>query len=351
MGNYVSCRKIVPSFIAPSAIAIAIADDEIFGRSSQCYGLLKSSPYNFTSSDLKTFLRVFEAIDVDSNSIISITSVLRFFSIQCTPCNYKIFSHLKSDSQPLQYVSFVEFVVTIWNFLSLPMESIKMFIMSVFDIDESHCENPTALQQVINLIHFSDDEFDFEDRLEHTCDFENELSNSRRDVYPFNSKGNSALVSQCDDLAVLDGMLVTPIWSLQIRMCDVLFGKRYWSDKVIQRSQWPCSKAYNLRDTTSYLRKSVIQVLSQEKYLTRLRAKESDIHGRNFMARAIISRSRKTSFDKKIAVITSAGIMSVSRSSKRDVVVRLASDIRIDNRDEDDDDDSMKMVDLRDETF
>jgi hypothetical protein len=315
MGNLESSKRIVPSVvISPQS---TLSNNKILGRSVECFDYLKSLPYNFASSDLEVLLQIFSAIDIDSKNVISVKSILLYFSIECTPCNFKTFSHLNPNLKSSQYINFTEFVVILWSFLSLSIENMKMFILSAFDVDECHYDNPITLRQIINMIHFVQDDLDFECKLENISQYQNTLT-TRRNAYTFIHTDNVSPKTKSDDLIVLDEMLVTPIQTLQIQMSSKIFTTEYWNNKMVLRNQLP-STLYNSRQTINYLRQSVTRILSK-------------ILDNNL---AIEMNGNKSPIEKDTSIIITYGCTTtLDDFSEHELRSGLAHDIRIENVDE-----------------
>jgi hypothetical protein len=307
MGGIITCNN---ATIFP--FTSTIADDNIFGRSVESVEYLKSSQYNFSHSDLKSLLEIFKRIDSDSKHVISVKSILRYFNIECTPCNHRILSHLKADLKPIQYLSFIEFVITIWNFLTLPMDEIKIFILAAFNIKSTNEDDPKGLLLFVNLIHFVDS-IDFEYRLEQINQMndllENNISLSSLPLIE-NPSYNRKMIRDTDSVIVLDGMLVTPILSLQIRMSKLILGKKYWIGKMEHRCSLP--REYNSRETIIYLRQSIVEIISQDQFIARMNARHTK---RSTTIIKVLSRSKSSSHHEEIANIMAASIISIDENT------------------------------------
>jgi hypothetical protein len=78
-----------------------------------------------------------------------------------------------------------------------------------------------------------------------------------------NSNSNLLSLDSIHNITLLDTMLVTPIFTLQMRVCSQIFGMNYLNDKVVLRSQLS-STIYNSPNTIKYLRQSVRQLLEPQ---------------------------------------------------------------------------------------
>jgi Ca2+-binding EF-hand superfamily protein len=231
-------------------------DNKIPGRTNACIDFL-TTKLQYSNHDLKMIYSVFRKLDINSTNTISIDSLLQYFCLECTPCNYRIFSFLKRDMRSQDNLTFIEFAVAIWNVLTLQADEIKTFLFSIFDIDTEFYNDANALLVIINLLHFCDD--DLSKRLEYLSHLY-ELIESGEKIEDICIR----LIS-CNDnansLNMLRGLLVSSVWTLQVRLRNKLLGQDRWDRFCDIRQCLP--ECYNSCDFVDFMRESVNHVLHQ----------------------------------------------------------------------------------------
>jgi hypothetical protein len=151
---------------------------------------------------------------------------LFYFEIEETPCNFILFSHLVGGTKP--QLSFVEFVMTMWNFLTIPQEDVALFLLTVCCINKSLHSDPKAILHLIHLIHFCEN--DLKDRLDEVRSFSTIMGDPCSiQIYSRQRKQTISVddVNE-DNMKQLIGMLTSPFMNLQNRLWKKILGVKNW---------------------------------------------------------------------------------------------------------------------------
>jgi hypothetical protein len=217
---------------------------EQFGATPECFDFLEKN-IKFTHRDLKHFKTAFREIDIEKSGFVSIPEILFYFGIEETPCNFILFSHLVGGTKP--QLSFVEFVMTMWNFLTIPQEDVALFLLTVCRINKSLHSDPKAILHLIHLIHFCEN--DLKERLDEVRSFSTIIVNHGQQIYDRQRSQTIAMDSvNEDDMEQLTGMLVSPFMNLQNRLWKEMLGVKNWMHLCEERKTLPeeYKYAYNL---------------------------------------------------------------------------------------------------------
>jgi hypothetical protein len=198
---------------------------EQFGATPQCIDFLENN-IKLSHRDLKHFKTAFREIDIEKSGFVSIPDILFYFEIEETPCNFILFSHLVGGTKP--QLSFVEFVMTMWNFLTIPQEDVALFLLTVCCINKSLQSNPKAILHLIHVIHFCEN--DLKDRLDEVRSFSTIMADPcSLQIYSRQRKQTIAVddVNE-DNMKQLTGMLTSPFMNLQNRLWKKILGVKNW---------------------------------------------------------------------------------------------------------------------------
>lgn len=102
-----------------------------------------------TEKQVRLFYNVFKLIDVDNSDTITVDEFFTYFKYQfLTPLCKRLFMIFDEDKSG--ELSFTEFVVCTWNFVSLTEEEITDFAFQVYDLDHSGTLSNFEIAQMLS---------------------------------------------------------------------------------------------------------------------------------------------------------------------------------------------------------
>jgi hypothetical protein len=94
-------------------------------------------------------------MDSDHSNVIRRDELFSYFGIKNTKCNRKIFT-INRRGVPKTHYNFLEFVIILWNFLTINQHDIPLFIYSLFHIDHERQTSLHELNELTNNLHHND---------------------------------------------------------------------------------------------------------------------------------------------------------------------------------------------------
>eukprot|EP00602_Paraphysomonas_sp_CaronLab_P003615 CAMPEP_0185030798 /NCGR_PEP_ID=MMETSP1103-20130426/17872_1 /TAXON_ID=36769 /ORGANISM="Paraphysomonas bandaiensis, Strain Caron Lab Isolate" /LENGTH=413 /DNA_ID=CAMNT_0027566057 /DNA_START=158 /DNA_END=1399 /DNA_ORIENTATION=+ len=121
----------------------------ILGRNQEALELMHS--LFLTKCDLDTLFTAFTDIDADGRNAIRYDEFLAYFRIESTKFNDAVFNFC--DDSQCGHLNFLEFVVAMWNFLTIDHSQIGSFAFLLFDTDETGQLDSEEVLNMIYVIH------------------------------------------------------------------------------------------------------------------------------------------------------------------------------------------------------
>lgn len=225
MGNGAVNRTFSTLFFRPQ--------DNILGQNVESFQFLTDG-IQISNLQLRDLHEIFKS--VSKGNFATIDSCLEYFDITLTPCSFKIFGHMQCFGHTK--LCFLEFMIGIWNFLTIRDEDMKALIFFAFDIDSQLVkdDNSKELRKFIEAIHFCDD--DIVERLEIATAFKTVLE--KGDKQHIEALIENASVQKqrvllqsrssvdTEDPLRLEAMLVTPVLNMQVRLRKFIYGETAW---------------------------------------------------------------------------------------------------------------------------
>lgn len=170
-----------------------------------------------------------------------------------TPCHLRLIANVQYENK--LFLSYLEFVVGLWNFLTLKDDDLKHLILFVFNFSPlDHYPDIDTLKLVIETIHFNDDDclsrFEIINNFHANCrsSLSHGLVKTVEISDQYKKRRNTIRMSSSIEADHLTGMLVSPALNLQLQLRRLLYGQSYWDDLARERYELP-----NYNDITSYI--------------------------------------------------------------------------------------------------
>lgn len=181
-----------------------------------------SRQLNLTENELNIYWTAFNKIDKNTTGQISIDDFHLYYKLEQTPFSKKIFSLMDSDSSG--QISFHEFILSIWSYLSLDIDSLAKFSFKLYDYDNSNYMEYNEVIAMINCVYGSSS-IDSNERLIKILEkLENtELNRITLDQFVLYSKQYP--------------LLLYPAFMMQSVLRRGIFGEAYWDGIAAERAR------------------------------------------------------------------------------------------------------------------
>jgi hypothetical protein len=193
---------------------------------------------HFLYSDLMKLYQIYNDMNHHDNHYdgvngISTYDVIRYYKLENTPCNNLIFSHLKINYSTK--LSFIEFVIILWNFLTLTKQDMKYFILSIYNINSEYHTNNNILMHLLNNIHNSN--YNVEDCKNNISHFHySDYIESHQNLMLTDNNETKENITDSD---TFDGQILSPLLDLQKHMRSVILGNHRWLQLCADRTTLP----------------------------------------------------------------------------------------------------------------
>jgi Ca2+-binding EF-hand superfamily protein len=101
--------------------------------------------------DLVKLRKVFDTIDIDKSGQIEVNELFVYLHMEKTPLNRKLFEYLDLDGNG--NLTFVEFVCSLWNLLSIDKKNIGAFVFRMFDHDKTGIFSFEKIKNLAEIVH------------------------------------------------------------------------------------------------------------------------------------------------------------------------------------------------------
>ena len=181
-----------------------------------------SRQLNLSENEINQYWTAFCKIDKNTRGQITIDDFHSYYHLELTPFSKKVFSLMDSDSSG--EISFHEFILSIWSYLSLDFDSLAKFSFKLYDYD---CSNYMEYNEVLAMIScvYGSSTLDTRDRLSKILEkLENtELNRISLDQFVMYSKQYP--------------LLLYPAFMMQSVLRRGIFGEAYWDAITADRAK------------------------------------------------------------------------------------------------------------------
>lgn len=229
-------------------------DQTIVGRNQDCTDLLIS--LSLEQADLNILFTAFTDIDADDSGTIRYDELFAYFHIEPTKFNETVFGYCDIDHRG--YLTFLDFVIGIWLFLTVDQHELGGYAFILFDMD---CTGSLDSEEIINLIHIIHNKTTIQ---------------SQATLVVLEQLKQSKEVFTCEKFQYWTRThlsLLEPIQTLQLNLRKNLIGNSYWDAKTEYRKMHPeythLSYVYNLRQSAYKIQKRQVIGLIEERIMLR----------------------------------------------------------------------------------
>mmetsp|Transcript_18291 Transcript_18291/g.34204 ORF Transcript_18291/g.34204 Transcript_18291/m.34204 type:complete len:384 (-) Transcript_18291:65-1216(-) len=164
--------------------------------------------------DLLILQKAFKHIDIDDSKGIRMDEFMTYFGIEDSLFNRAVFGILNSKNR--QTITFLEFVVVMWNFLTIPVESISSFAFVLSSTDSCYLK-PAQIISLFEMVHSKE--------ILNTGNMRRVIDDMRErgidDQLCFNVVEFSNYIKTCS-------FMIAPIINMQVLLQENLIGKSFW---------------------------------------------------------------------------------------------------------------------------
>lgn len=226
----------------------------VVGRNQECTDLLLS--LSLQQADLDILFTAFTDIDADDSGAIRFDELFAYFRIEPTKFNETVFGYCDVDRRG--YLTFLDFVIGIWLFLTVDQSELGGYAFILFDMDYTgilDCE------EIINLIHIIHNKTTIQSTATLQVLESLKVSNESFSCEKFQYWTRTHL------------SLLEPAQSLQFNLRKNLIGENYWQQKTQYRKAQPhfsnLNYIYNLKKRVYEIQKKQVLELIEERILFR----------------------------------------------------------------------------------
>lgn len=234
-----------------------VVDEAVIGRNNESFEYLQS--LGLKLDDLNFLFTAFSDIDADGSNTIRFDELFGYLSIDDTPCNKKIFNFLTNKKEI--YLTFLEFCVVTWNFLTVSENDMGRFTFVLFDEDNSGF---LQAMEVVNLIKTI---YPNHEKYRAVSELISKVYQGNRDNFSLNDFAKWTK----DHLSLLQ-----PLMTLQAHIKKQIIGDSFWNYLATVRMDLESKNILDLHDIAAETRKIKLQQIVQikEANLAELRANE-----------------------------------------------------------------------------
>jgi hypothetical protein len=257
-----------------------------------------------TNVELNKFYTAFRDIDADNSCFIRGDEFRAYFKIENTPLNAKLFGSL--DSNGNGHLNFMEFVCTLWNFLSMDSNSLAMF--SYYLVCEKRDYHTTVnclqVRQILALIHGS-----------------NYRTNNDLKILISDMEEATKPISTADEFIHWTKQhpeVLNPLHRLHFKLRRELIGVEFWIELMAKRNESP--EMSDVQYATSLMTEAMrdYEAISEKKRQDEESKKYEEMIKKKRRSLALVLDKIRTTF-RKAAPITSEtnNKRGVSRPEKK----------------------------------
>jgi Ca2+-binding EF-hand superfamily protein len=181
-----------------------------------------SRQLGLTENELNQYWTAFCKIDKDSRGQVTIDDFHSFYRIDETLFSKKVFSLMDTDGSGL--ISFHEFVLSIWSYLSLDLDSLAKFSFQLYDNDNSNYMEMNEVNAMITWVYGSTD-LNSNDRLGKILEKMESSSQNRVSLNEFVNYSKQY------------PLLLYPAFMMQSVLRRGIFGEAYWDAVAAERAK------------------------------------------------------------------------------------------------------------------
>jgi Ca2+-binding EF-hand superfamily protein len=182
-----------------------------------------SRQLELSEKELNMYWTAFCKIDRSSQGQISIDDFHSFYQIDETPFSKKVFTMMDTDGSGM--ISFHEFILSIWSYLSLDLDSLAKFSFQLYDYDNSNFMEMNEVNAMIACVYGSGTSRENSERIKKILE-KMETTNEGRislDQFVIFSKQYP--------------MLMYPAFMMQSILRRGIFGEAYWNGVAADRAK------------------------------------------------------------------------------------------------------------------
>mmetsp|Transcript_15932 Transcript_15932/g.32272 ORF Transcript_15932/g.32272 Transcript_15932/m.32272 type:complete len:355 (-) Transcript_15932:561-1625(-) len=207
----------------------------------------------FTRSEIKTFMIIFNSIDTDGSGCIEVAELLHFLGIEASIFAERIFAAFDKDGTGK--IDFFEFVVSLWKFCALGEDSLVVFAFSLYDTDSDGALTDMEVKIMFHDLYWYGSKA-----------VENEASRNMLQALLGASDGVITL-EEFRPFCLSNKVLLMPLFSVQEKLRNAAMGKTFWEDMAARRVQLTASRTVPLADL-------MVQAGDREQFYKLLRDEE-----------------------------------------------------------------------------
>jgi Ca2+-binding EF-hand superfamily protein len=182
-----------------------------------------SRQLELSEAELNQYWTAFCKIDKSTRGQISLDDFHSFYQLDETPFSRKVFSMMDTDDSGM--ISFHEFVLSIWSYLSLDLDSLAKFSFRLYDNDNSNYMEMNEVNAMITCVYGSNSTRENSERIKKLLEkmemsFENRITLDQFVVF---SKQYP--------------LLLYPAFMMQSILRRGIFGEAYWDGVAAERAK------------------------------------------------------------------------------------------------------------------
>mmetsp|Transcript_5141 Transcript_5141/g.5265 ORF Transcript_5141/g.5265 Transcript_5141/m.5265 type:complete len:470 (-) Transcript_5141:31-1440(-) len=238
-------------------------DPSIVGRNQEATDLLKS--LSLSSSDLDILFTAFADIDADDSGTIRFDELFAYFRIEPTKFNETVFGYCDVDHRG--YLTFLDFVIGIWLYLTVDQNELGGYAFILFDIDYTGVLDS---EEILNLIHVIHNKTTIQSKA--ILQVVDQLKGSK-EVFSCEKFQNWTRTHYS---------LLEPAQTLQINLRKNLIGEAYWLQKTKFRKEHKefsnLAYIYDLKRKVYEVQKKQVLLLIEQRIMQRRRNEFDNKH-------------------------------------------------------------------------
>lgn len=182
-----------------------------------------SRQLELSEAELNQYWTAFCKIDKSSQGQINIDDFHSFYQIDETPFSRKVFSMMDTDDSGR--ISFHEFILSIWSYLSLDLDSLAKFSFRLYDYDNSNFMEINEVNAMITCVYGSNPSRENNERLK-------KLLEKMETSYE-----NRITLDQFVVFSKQYPLLLYPAFMMQSILRRGIFGEAYWNGVAAERAK------------------------------------------------------------------------------------------------------------------
>jgi Ca2+-binding EF-hand superfamily protein len=229
-------------------------DPNVVGRNQDCTDLLSS--LSLGNTDLDILFTAFTDIDADDSGTIRFDELFAYFRIEPTKFNETVFGYCDADHRG--YLTFLDFVIGVWLFLTVEKTELGAYAFILFDMD---CTGLLDCEEIVNLIHIIHNKTTIQSQATLQVLEQLKLSKEFFTCDKFQEWTRTHL------------SLLEPVQTLQLNLRKNLIGDRYWQQKTefrkVHAEYGHLARIYELKRKVYEIQKRQVLELIEERIILR----------------------------------------------------------------------------------